>query len=102
MPSTDDARQALSAEQALLWLDQIADDRELAPVTSRLATKLALRFSAGEAEVAIGNETAARLLQVGFTTAQRAMVTLRERGHVSSTWTYGKPQVLRPILRREV
>jgi hypothetical protein len=101
MPSNENAPRALSAPDLLRWLDQVAEDRSLAPITSRLAAKLALRVASGEASVVLRNEDAAAILKVTHNTAHRAIVTLRARGHIASSARSGRALAYRPILRGE-
>lgn len=103
MPELHDAPSgATSTEEMLRWLGQVADDRALSPVASRTAIRLARAFAAGTGQTAVRLDDLARELLVGRSTALRALLALRERGHLrSSTGGPGRLLVYRPIIGAE-
>ncbi|SNX70636.1 hypothetical protein SAMN05878503_106145 [Cereibacter ovatus] len=92
---------ALSSDDLLKWLDQVADDRDLAPVTSRIATRLATKLTGGESRVELVLDQVADDLKIGKTTAHRALAALRDRGHVVAAPCRGNVLAYRPVLRQE-
>ncbi|AXQ93010.1 hypothetical protein LV780_03800 [Cereibacter azotoformans] len=92
---------ALSAADLLKWLDQVADDRDLAPVTSRIATRLAAKLTGSEPRVELVLDAVADDLRIGRSTAHRALAALRERGHVLAAPCRGNVLAYQPVLRQE-
>lgn len=102
MPNFADAPpRALSAEELIRWLEQIADDGDLTPIANRAAVKLAADFACGLHSVSLRHEDMAKVLGVGKNTALRALVQLRQAGHLSTNGGRGRRLTYTPALRSE-
>ncbi len=102
MPKYDTAPvSALSLDQIIRWLDQVANDRSLSPVACRAAVKLAASFASGEASIVLRNADMAAILNVAHNTGVSALAKLRQHGHLEAHGRPGHPLAYSPILRGE-
>jgi hypothetical protein len=98
MPATQNAPQgALSTTDLIIWLGQIAEDRELPLISMRAAVKLAPSLQRGSTTIGYGGFSVQ--LGVSRNTCIRALTALRDGGYLVAAQRVGMAPTYTPKLR---